>query len=84
MRWSSGGRGISSGADRGGDSSGRGSEGVGGGGKGPEERLNAMDYNNAYVEGRWGLFQNAVAMRVITCKASLVGINLPASPIDPT
>ena len=48
--------GSSRGIGGGGGSSGRSSGGVGGGGEGSEERLNAMAYNNAYVEGRWGLF----------------------------
>ena len=30
---------------------------------GEEERPNAIAYNNAYVEGRWGLFQNVRAPR---------------------
>ena len=30
-----------------------------------------MAYNNAYVEGWWGLFRHAGAMRLITRKASL-------------
>ena len=38
-----------------------------------------MAYNNAYVEGRWGLFRHAGATRLITRKASLEGIDLPAS-----
>ena len=42
-----------------------------------------MSYNNTYVDGRWGLFRNAGAMRLITCKASLVGIEVSTSPIDP-
>ena len=42
-----------------------------------------MAYNNAYVEGRWGLFQNAGAMRLINHKASLAGVELPASPVEP-
>ena len=55
----------------------RGSGGVGGGGEGAEERLNAMAYNNAYVEGRWGLYRHAGAMRLITHKASLAVVKLP-------
>ena len=43
-----------------------------------------MAYNKSYVEGRWGLFQNAGAMRLITRKASLAGIKLPVSPVEPT
>ena len=41
-----------------------------------------MAYNNAYVEGRWGLFRHMVAMRLITRKASLAGIDLPALPVE--
>ena len=55
-----------------------------GGGKVSEERLNNMAYNNAYLDGRWGLFCHAGAMRLITCKASLAGVELPVSPIVPT
>ena len=40
-------------------------------------------YNNAYVEGRWGLFRNAGATRLITCKASLASVKLPALLVDP-
>ena len=43
-----------------------------------------MAYNNAYVDGWWGLFRNAGAIRLITCKASLAGVKLPLLPIDPT
>ena len=43
---------ISSRTGGGGGSSGCRSGGIRGGGKGDEERLNAMAYNNAYVEGR--------------------------------
>ena len=49
---------------------------------GEEERPNAIAYNNAYVEGRWGLFWNVGAMRLITRKASLAGVKLPASLMD--
>ena len=63
---------------------GRGGRGVGGGGKGSKERLNAMAYNNAYIDGRWGIFRHTGATRLITCKAILTGIDLPASPIEPT
>ena len=63
---------------------GRGSRGVGGGGKGAEEGLNAMAYNNSYVEGRWGLFRSAGSMRLITHKASLASVELPTSPVEPT
>ena len=42
-----------------------------------------MAYNNAYVEERWGLFWYAGAMLFITCKASLAGVKLPASPVEP-
>ena len=57
---------------------------MGGDSKEAEESLNAMAYNNTYVGGRWGLFWNAGAMRLIICKASLAGVDIPASPIDPT
>ena len=80
-RWSSGGRIISGGASRGGENSGRRSGGVGGGGEGSEERQNAMTYNNAYVDEQWGIFRHAGAMRLITRKASLAGVKLPASPM---
>ena len=43
-----------------------------------------MAYNTAYVAGRWVLFRHAGAMRLITRKASLAGVKLPASPIEPT
>ena len=66
-----------------GENLGCGRSGIGGGGAGDKERLNSMAYNNAYVEGRWGLFQNMGAMRLITRKSSLTGVNLPASPVDP-
>ena len=42
-----------------------------------------MAYNNANVEGRWGLFRHAGAMRLITHKASLAGVELPASSVEP-
>ena len=42
-----------------------------------------MAYNNAYMEGRWGLFRNAGAMLLLTRKASLAGFKLPASPVKP-
>ena len=83
-RRSSGSCGIGSGAIGGGGSLGRGSGGVGGGGEGAKERLNAMAYNNAYIDGRWGLFRHAGAMRIITRKTSLAGVELPALPIEPT
>ena len=44
---------------------------------------NAIAYHNAYVEGRWGPFRNAGAMRMITQKASLAGVELPALPVNP-
>ena len=50
-----GGRGV-------GANPGRGGGGTEGGGTGDKERLIAILYNNAYVEGRWGLFRNAGAM----------------------
>ena len=57
---------------------------MGGGGEGSKERLNAMAYNTSYVDGRWGLFRNAGRMRLITSKASLAGVKISASPIEPT
>ena len=57
---------------------------MGGGGKEDEERINAMAYNNAYGDERWGLFRQAGLMRLIARKASLAGVELPASPIEPT
>ena len=39
-------------------------------------------YNNAYMEGRRGLFRHAVTMKLITRKASLAGVELPAFPVD--
>ena len=62
--------------------------GRGGGGRGDgirvaEDRPNAMAYNNDYVDGRWGLFWHAGAMQLITHKASLVVVDIPASPIEP-
>ena len=56
---------------------------MGGGGEGAEERLNSMAYNNAYADGRWGLFRHAGAMRLITCKASLAGVVLITLSIEP-
>ena len=84
VRRRSGGRGINGGASGGEGNLGRGSGGVEGGGEVARERLNTMAYNNSYVDGWWGLFRNAGAMRLIPPKASLVGVELPASPIDPT
>ena len=72
----SGGRGVRANPGRRGGS-------TGGGAAGDKERLNAIAYNNAYVEGRWGLFWHVGAMRIITCKASLAGVKIPASPVDP-
>ena len=63
---------------------GHGIGGAGGGGKGAKECLNAMEYNNAYVEGWWGLFWHVGVMRLIIHKASLVGVRLPALPVEPT
>ena len=83
-RRSSGGHGISSGTGGGGGSSGRGSGVVGGGREGADERLNAMAYNNAYVEGRWDFPWNTGAMRLITFKVSLAGVKLPVLPVEPT
>ena len=57
--------------------------GPGGGSTGEEERPNAIAYNNAYMEGRWGLFRNTGEMRLITRKTSLAGVELPSSPVDP-
>ena len=61
----------------------RGGGGTGGGSVGEEERLKAIENNTAYVEGRWVLFQHKGAMRLVTRKASLAGIDIPASPVDP-
>ena len=66
------------GASGGGGSWGRGGGGVGGGGRGNEERLNATTYNNTYVNGRLSFFRHAGAMRLVTRKASLAGVDLPA------
>ena len=74
---------ISIGTGGGRGSSVRRSGGIGGGGEGADERLNAMAYNNAYVEGRWGLFRHTGAMQFITRKESLVGVELPTLPVDP-
>ena len=57
---------------------------MGGDGRGDEERLNATAYNNAYVNGRLGFLRHAGAMRLITHKARLAGVKLPASTIDLT
>ena len=43
-----------------------------------------MAYNNAYVDGQWSLFRHAGEMRIITSQARLAGVDLPASPIDPS
>ena len=72
----SGGRGV-------GANPGRGGEGPGGGSTGEEEQPNAIAYNTAYVEGRWGLFRHAGAMRLVTRKASLAGVDIPSSLVDP-
>ena len=50
---------------------------------GEEELPNSIAYKNAYVEGGWGLLRHTWAMRLITRKASLVGVELPSSPVDP-
>ena len=42
-----------------------------------------MAYNNSYIEGRWDLFRHTGVMRLITRKASLAGVELPASPVEP-
>ena len=47
-------------------------------------RLNQMAYNDDYVDGRWGLFRHAGAMRNIVRAAKEAGNHLPVSPIDPT
>ena len=61
-----------------------GREGGGSGsGSAGEERPNAIAYNNAYVEDRWGAFRHAGAMRLITRKASTAGVELTSSPLDP-
>ena len=78
------GRGSSGGASEGGVNWGRRGRGVGGGCKEAEECINAMVYNNFYVDGRWGIFRHAGAVRLITCEASLAGFKLPVSPIEPT
>ena len=57
---------------------------MGDGGEGDKDLLNTMAYKNAYVDGRWGLFWHAGAMRLITRKASLAGVEPPASTIEPT
>ena len=72
----SGGRGV-------GANPGRGGRVPGGGSTGEEQRPNAIAYNNVYMEGRWGLFRQVGAMRLITQKASLAGVELPLSPVDP-
>ena len=41
-----------------------------------------MTYNNVYMEGRWGLFCHTGVMRLITRKAILVVVELPASPVE--
>ena len=71
----SGGQGVGTNPDRGGG-------GTGGGRAGEEERINSIAYNNAYVEGRWGLLWHAGAMRLITHIASLASVELSASPVD--
>ena len=72
----SGGKGV-------GSNPGCGGGGTGGSSAGEEERPNAIAYNNASVEGRWGLFWKTGAMRLITRKASLAGVNIPELPVDP-
>ena len=67
----------------GGGNPGRESGGIGGGGAGDKERLDSIAYNDTYVEGRWGLLRNVGAMQLITHKASLAGVYLPAFPVDP-
>ena len=64
--------------------SGGGGGGAGGGsGSTGEERPNATAYNNAYMEDRWGAFRHAGAMRLITQKSSVAGVELPLSPLYP-
>ena len=72
----SGGQGISA-------TPGRGGGGPGGINTGEEERPNEIAYNNAYVEGRWGLFRHARVMILITRKDSLAGVDLPSSLVYP-
>ena len=75
---------ASRGGGRGGTNpSGGGGRGGSGNGSTGEERLNAIDYNNNYLEDRWGAFRHAGAMRLITRKASTAGVKLPSSPLDP-
>ena len=81
-RRASGSRSTSGGTGGGGGNSVRGSKGIEGSGKGSEERLNAIAYNNAYVEGMCGLLRHAGAMQLITRKASLAGIEIPVSPVE--
>ena len=61
--------------------------GGGGGGSGSrragKDRPNAIAYNKAYVEDRWGAFRHAGAMQLITRKASAAGVEIPSSPLDP-
>ena len=71
-----GGRGI-------GATPGHGGGGPGGGSTGEEEQPNAIAYNNAYVEGICGLLRHAGAMRLITRKASVAGVKLPSSLVEP-
>ena len=42
-----------------------------------------MAYNNAYVEGQWGLFRHAGAILLIIRKARHLGVKLPMSPVEP-
>ena len=51
-----------SGGHGGGENPGRGNKGKGGSGEGAKERLNAMKYNNTYMEGRYGLSRHTGAM----------------------
>ena len=57
--------------------------GESGSGSTGEERPNAIAYNNAYVEDRWGALLHAGSMRLITRKSSAAGIEPPLSPLDP-
>ena len=71
-----GGRGVSANLSGGGG-------GAESGSTGEEDRPNAIAYNNAYMEERWGLFRHAGVMRLITRKSSAAGVELPLLPVDP-
>ena len=72
----SGGRGVRANLGRGGRGTGRSSAGK-------EERPKSIAYNNAYMEGRWGLFRQAGVMRIITRKSSIAVVELPVLPVEP-